>query len=61
MINIGGETIHGNYPVLRVHHEVSFDSFETTLTLGETFNKGIEDYLVEFAKKNRLTLSNFIT
>lgn len=61
MINIDGDTLDPNYPVLRVHHEVSFDSFETTLTLGETFKKGIEDYLVDFAKQNRLTLSNFIS
>lgn len=61
MIDIYGEKIDSNYPVLRVHQEVSFDSFETTLTLGETVEKGVEDYLVEFARKNRLTLSNFIT
>lgn len=61
MININGESLDPNYPVLRVHHEISFDSFETTLTLGETFKKGIEDYLVEFAKQNRLTLANFIS
>jgi len=61
MISIDGETINSNYPVLRVHQEVSFDSLETTLTLGETVEKDSEDYLVEFARKNRLTLSNFIT
>lgn len=61
MISLNGEPLDPNYPVLRVHHEVSFDSFETTLTLGETVEKNSEDYLVEFARKNRLTLSNFIT
>lgn len=61
MIDIYGEKIDSNYPVLRVHQNISFDSFETTLTLGETVEKGVEDYLVEFARKNRLTLSNFIT
>jgi len=61
MIDINGEPLDPNYPVLRVHHEVSYDSFETTLTLGETVEKDSEDYLVEFARKNRLVLSNFIT
>lgn len=58
--DIEGNPINRNMTVYKVHHEIGFDSFRTTLDLGKAQNS-TEDYLAEFARKNRLNMANFIS
>jgi hypothetical protein len=59
-IDLNGKTIDGNYRVVGVHHEGNFDQFETRLSLGKT-QRSTEDYISEFARRNRLNMLNFIS
>jgi hypothetical protein len=58
-IDLNGRKVDGYYTVVKVTHRIELDAFYTILDLGKV-QKGIDDYLTEFALKNKLLMANFI-
>jgi hypothetical protein len=58
-IGLNGNKIEGYYTVVKVTHRIMLDQFVTILDLGKV-QKGLDDYLTDFALKNKLLMSNFI-
>lgn len=60
-IDLYGNPVDGTYTVLKVHHSIAENNFTTTLSLGGSVDMDMEDYIIEFAKQNRLNLQNFVS
>jgi len=60
-IDLNGSPISGDYTVLKVHHSISYNEFQTTLSVGDGIELDTEDYLSIFARENRLNLQNFVS
>jgi hypothetical protein len=59
-IDVKGASVKANLRVVRVSHNLSESDATTTIQFGQ-IQKEAEDYTAEFMRKNRLTLSNFIS
>jgi hypothetical protein len=59
-IDVKGASIKANLRAVRVSHNLSESDATTTIQFGK-IQPEAEDYTAEFMRKNRLTLSNFIS
>jgi hypothetical protein len=58
-IDVNGESINNYMHIKKVSHEISANKYNTIVDIGFPYSSP-QDYLLEFASKSKLSMSNFV-